>query len=209
MDEIFITDFAIVGEPGNVNSAGIKLKGGPKVTLNELSDLIENEKAKTAEPVPEIELEVSEETPEEPKEELSAEPEEGTVTLIPENTEEEAKELEVDEAVPVSEEEVIEEAVSEEPEVSPQEMESGLKKLAGMVDEIIAQNKALSEKVEELSQKIADGETKLAESEARLAAKEKEEQEFCEKFKNLYVSVGGERKETVKTTAIYTDGIGD
>lgn len=194
VDEIFITDFAIVGEPGNVNSAGIKLKGGPKVTLNELSELIENEKQKH--------LDVSE----------------GTVTLFPEGiSEEEADKLEeevtevasetVSEEVSEEAEEVTEEAeeVSEEApeeaeeasdEVPQEEVEDGLRKMASAIEELVAQNKALSDKVEELSQK--------------LSAKEAEEKAFCDKFKNLYVSIAPkERKAPVNNAPVYTDGIGE
>lgn len=196
VDDLFISDFAIVGEPGNVNSAGIKLKGGPKVTLNELSELIEGEKQKH--------LEV-----EEPK-----------VTLFPEGiTEEEAKELEVSEEEaseePAEEPEAVEEAEveeapaepeeaaeepSEEPEVEPEVaeevVEEGLKKMASVIEQLAAQNKELTEKVEELSQK--------------LAAKQAEETAFCEKYKHLYVSIANkERKAPVNNAPIYTDGIGE
>lgn len=212
VDDIFITDFAIVGEPGNVNSAGIKLKGGPKVTLNELSDLIENEKAKTAEPVPEepIELAVSDDPVEEPKEELSVETEEGTVVLFPEGiSEEEAKALEVDET---PEEEPVEEPKEEldvENEVPKEEMEYGLMRLAGVVEQLSEQNKALTEQNAELVSKVDDLSKRLEEAIAKLSAKEAEEKAFCDKFKNLYVSVGGERKKPDNNAPIFTDGIGD
>ena len=48
LDEIFISDFAIVGEPGNVNSSGIRLKGA-KMTVKELNAALEGEKVDLSE----------------------------------------------------------------------------------------------------------------------------------------------------------------
>lgn len=86
VDDLFIHDFAIVGDAGNVNSSGIKLKGGTKVTLKELTDklgvseeevlnavdeTIEKEE-EVAEAASEVEPVVEVETPEEEEKELEA-----------------------------------------------------------------------------------------------------------------------------------------
>lgn len=43
LDEVFIGNFAIVGECGNVNSSGIRLNGGKGMTIQELSQALDGE----------------------------------------------------------------------------------------------------------------------------------------------------------------------
>lgn len=92
IDAIFIRDFAIVGECGNVNSSGINLKGGQNMDLKDLSAKIEAEMNKdgaTLDDIKEIILSVDlpeeeEETEEETVEEETTEeeePSEDTVDL--------------------------------------------------------------------------------------------------------------------------------
>lgn len=69
-DEIFISDFAIVGECGNVNSSGVELKGGNPVLFDKKKETVENQK----DPTLEVE-ETSEEIKEDCVEECSAEEE--------------------------------------------------------------------------------------------------------------------------------------
>ncbi len=92
LDAIFIRDFAIVGECGNVNSSGINLKGGlEEMTLKELTTMIDEELVKE-EAVEEIieEEPVKEEAVEEPSEEAEEVKEE-----VVEEAEEEAEEEEI------------------------------------------------------------------------------------------------------------------
>lgn len=69
IDDIFIKDFAVVGEAGNVGSSDIQLKGGTKVTLKELNQKLGLEPEEVAEEVAEdVTEEVTEETTEEAEE---------------------------------------------------------------------------------------------------------------------------------------------
>lgn len=67
-DEVFISDFAIVGECGNVNSSGIELKGGNPVLFDKKKESVENQK----DPALEVE-ETSEESTVECAEDTSVE----------------------------------------------------------------------------------------------------------------------------------------
>lgn len=186
IDELFITDFAIVGEAGNVGSSDVRLNvKGDAMKISDLAKKLDAEKGKTASlsdlsklldtaiDEGEKELEVSEEVTEEAAEEVSETAEETTEETAEETVEETAEETEE-----ASEEEATFDQVSE------------------MINLVVARNK-------ELEQRVAD-------LEAQLAAKEKEEKDFIEKFHTLSVSLSTERKEhkTPETKSAYTDGIG-
>lgn len=180
IDNLFIFDFAIVGEPGNVNSSGIKLKGGTeRVNISEmiekleakdngeliskLSALIETDIAETAE-------ETAEETTEETSEEETAETEE---TAEAEETEET---------------EVAEEEAEEETPDAFAELNTVISTLTSSIKQLSEENRALREE---------------------LSLKNKQVSEWNDAFKNLAVSISGEKKETVKNeSAVYTDGLG-
>ena len=75
LDSVFIDAFAIVGDAGNVNSSGIRLKGGESMTLQELSAAIDGEETGLEEISKKLdallepeEVPESEETPEEVEE---------------------------------------------------------------------------------------------------------------------------------------------
>ena len=182
IDEIFISDFAVVGEPGNVNSAGIRLKGGTALNLNELQAAIDSagteatleelNKKLDALTGPEEEAEVIEET-----EEVTEEPKEEAEEATEEATEEVAEEVT---------EEVAEEEVKEEDTLSV---------MAGAIDGLQKELEALRKENAELQ--------------ASLDAKLKAEQEFVAKFKNLSVSLSTQREEPVVEEEVYTDGIGE
>lgn len=178
VNEIFIHDFAIVGEAGNVNSSGIKLKGenmefgnimkllGEKKDLSAINDLIdqalEDEKN----------LEVEEK---EPEKEL-------------ETTEEEEK--------PAEEEEKPAEEGEKEAEVTEEEEKEEFS-LASVMEAI----NGLTEKVDDLSKENDTLKQKLS-------AKEQEEEKFVSNFKKLSTALATERKETVVETPSFTDGFG-
>lgn len=137
IDTIFIKNFAIVGDAGNVNSMGIQLKGesmdfkkvmsllGDDVDLNKVNDILDK---LTEEKELEATEEVSEEEVEEEKE--------------PEATEEETEEAPVDTEIELSDEEE-----SEEEEIT----------LASVMEAI----NGLSERIKTLESEKADLEQKL------------------------------------------------
>lgn len=192
IDGLFIRDFAIVGDAGNVNSSGIRLsEGGNAMTVRELSaaldaeqvsDLSDLNKKLDALIEGESEASAAEETAEEAVTEEAA-----TEEAV---TEEEATE----EAV--TEEEATEEVATEE---DPAEEETVLAKVAGLLEALQKENAALKEE--------------LAEVKAQLSAKAKDEKEFMRLFKTLSASSGTERDATGdaddSADYVYTDGIGE
>lgn len=188
IDDLFITDFAIVGEAGNVGSSDVRLNvKGDAMKISDLAKKLDAEKGKTAslsdlsklldsaiEPEEkELEVEEAEETVEETVEETAEETEENTVEDTAEETSEEA---------------------AEEP--AEESSEPTFEQVSEMINLVVERNKALEQRVAEL--------------EAQLDAKEKEEKDFIEKFHTLSVSLSTERKEhkTPETKSAYTDGIG-
>lgn len=186
IDELFITDFAIVGEAGNVGSSDVRLNvKGDAMKISDLAKKLDAEKGKTASlsdlsklldsaietEEKELEVEEAEETVEETVEETAEETEEETVE------EEESAEETADEA----------EESADEPTFD---------QVSEMINLVVERNKELEQRVAEL--------------EAKLSAKEKEEKDFIEKFHTLSVSLSTERKEhkTPETKSAYTDGIG-
>lgn len=188
IDSIFIRDFAIVGDAGNVNSMGIQLKGDSMDFKKVMSLLGDDADLKTVNDIldkltEEKELEVTEET-----EEVSEEAEEKDLEAS-EETEEvsEEEEAPVDTEVELSAEESEEE--SEEEEIT----------LATVMEAI----NGLNERIKTLESEKADLEQKLS-------AKEQSEAEFVQKFKNLSVALSTERTEPVveHNEVSYTDGFG-
>ena len=187
IDSIFIRDFAIVGDAGNVNSMGIQLKGdsmdfkkvmsllGDDADLNKVNDILD----KLTE---EKELEVTEEVTEEVEE-----------------TEEvsEEKDLEAsEETEEVSEEEEVELSSEEESEEKSEEEEITLA--------------TVMEAINGLNERIKTLESEKADLEQKLSAKEQSEAEFVQKFKKLGVALSTERTEPVveHNEVSFTDGFG-
>lgn len=127
VSDLFITDFAIVGECGNVNSSGIDLKGGAELKLKELFS--------------------KEEKVEEAVEEAVEETVEETVEEVTESEEETAEE----EAV---EEEAVEE--TEEEEVTLAEILEAVKTLKEENDSMMDKIAKLSEENTKLKTEIKD-----------------------------------------------------
>lgn len=195
VDTIFIKDFAIVGDAGNVNSMGIQLKGdsmdfkkvlsllGEDADLNKVNDILD----KLAE---EKELEATEEVSDE-TEEVAEEPEK-ELDASEEETEEETEE--VSEETPEGEVEL-----SEEPEEEKISLEA-------IMDEV----KGLTERITKLEAEKADIEAEKKALEEKLSAKEQSEAEFVQKFKKLSVALSTERTEPVveHNEVSFTDGFG-
>lgn len=191
LDEVFISNFAIVGEAGNVNSSGIQLKGDKMaVNVKDLAAALESsEKPDLTEINKKLDA-LLEKADEAPVEELVEEPvQEPQEELVVEEAEEVAA-VHQDDAQESAEaaEEATEEA-EEEPTVDLSAILETVKSLQDEVQALKEQNQTLS---------------------AELSAKRKAEAEFIEKFKGLSVSLATERpatKEVVKN--VYTDGIGE
>lgn len=185
VESLFIYDYGIVGDAGDVNSMGIHLKGGTELQMNKLAELLSKEGGSNIADITKLmdaalsEAEV-EETAEEEAEEASEE-----------EAEEEVEEESTEEAEEAAEEEAAEEA-EEEAADEPAEDTGFTAVLAQLADEL----KALREENASLKKK--------------LAAKETAEAEFVSKFKKLSVSLGTTPKTQVaEHKEVYTDGIGE
>ena len=188
IDDLFIHDFAIVGEAGNVNSSGIKLKGGTKVTLKELTEKLGVTESEVLDAVDEsIEKE----------ETLEAEPE----------TDE--KELEVDKAEELSVEETVVEDEIEEKELEATEevVEDETDKMLAVMSDVIEK---LSAKVDTLTSQVVDLTAQLEQKEKELAVKDEKAKSFGDKFKHLYASLAEDEPVVeTKKEVLRTDGIGE
>lgn len=192
IDELFIGDFALVGEAGNVGSSNIQLKGDTKVTLKELSEKLDGELDKASElkdinnaldKLLSASEEVSEEVSEEEAEEVTEEPAEPS---------EEPSEPEEEAETPEAEEEAAEESESDSEPSEEITLATVLEAVNGLKDQI----ETLKSENESLK--------------AQLTAKQKEESAFKDKFKNLVLTLSDEKKEAPKTSKVlYTDGIGE
>lgn len=198
VDDVFIHDFAIVGDAGNVNSSGIRLKTkgenmdfqkilallGDDADLEKVNDILDKlSEAKMS-------ADDGEKEPEEGEKDLEAEenePEEGEST-----PEEDEKDLESGEGDTDDGEKGPEPETEESPEGEAVELSA-----------VMALVQGLTERVEALeSEKTA--------LETELNAKKQAEADFVKKFKKLSVSLSTERKEpeVVHNEVSYTDGFG-
>lgn len=188
IDDVFIHDFAIVGEAGNVNSSGIKLKGGTKVTLKELTEKLGV-----------TESEVLNAVDETIEKEESVEPE----------VEAEEKELEADKAEELSvEETVVDDEVEEkELEATEEVVEDETDKMLAVMSDVIEK---LSAKVDTLTSQVVDLTAQLEQKEKELAVKDEKAKSFGDKFKNLYASLAEDEPVVeTKKEVLRTDGIGE
>lgn len=180
VESLFVYDYAIVGDAGDVNSMGIHLKGGTELQMNDLAKLLEKEGGDNLAEITKL-LDANLSTAEEEASEqtnLEAEPE-----VTPEVPEELSAEPEV---TPEAEPEVPENLENEPDDAS---FKTILAQLADELKTLREENASLKEK---------------------LAAKEAEEAEFIKKFKNLKVSLTAAPKAApAEEPKVYTDGIGD
>ena len=186
LDEIFIENFAIVGEAGNVNSSNINLKG-EKVTIQELSAAIDNSGNKNLD-LKSLTDALDKLSVEEPKEEALAE--------------EPKEEKELAEEPKEKEKELSEEPKEEEKELSEEPEEEKID-LSAILTE-------LKETVNGLKAEIETLKAERDEAKEKLSVKEKEEKDFIEKFKALSViSTKEETPKPIEKKPVYTDGIGE
>lgn len=192
VDAVNITDFAIVGDAGNVNSMGIRLKG-EMMEITQLTELL-SEEGKTIEDVTSL-LEGLD-TPEavEPEtEESAAEPE--------------AEEVEAE----VEADEIAEAAEAEDEEVAEDEFDDALpnlEQIAAQVESLQSEVETLRAENEDLRTRLAAAESVVEQQKASLAAKDASWDKFRTVFKKLAV-VPTDTKEPVVKKVQYTDGIGE
>lgn len=200
-DSIFIKDFAIVGDAGNVNSSGIKLEGGgkPMKNIKELSNLIDKELAKKK-----VDLKALAEALEDEKEEkLDADASEDTSESEAEatesNSEEEVEESSAEDEKTAEEGSEGEDEDSDEEdskeELSLQTILDAVNKLTAEVETLKASNDTLAEENKTLT--------------GKLNAKEAEEEEFAKKFKTLSVRLSDKPSKKHVESVGFTDGIGE
>lgn len=188
VEHLFVYDYALVGNAGDVGSMGVHLKG--ELVMNErlkkLAAALEKEGGSKLSDLTKLldeglsEAETVEETSEETSEEVEEE----------EETAEETSEEE-------SEEEASEEEVSEEEETPEEETELS-ETINSLVEELVA-----------LRQENADLKAELDSVKATLSAKETEEKAFMDKFKKLSVSLTTKTPKVEAPKSQYTDGIGE
>lgn len=194
VDAVFIYDYAIVGDAGDVNSMGIHLKGGTELQMNEIAKLLKKEGGSNISELNKILdkalLEVEEKPEEKPEETAEEETSEELEVTESEEAEETAEETAEEEA---AEEETAEEEAAEEEE-EPAAEDTGFKTLMYQLAEEL---KAFREENASLKE--------------QLAAKKSEEAEFINKFKKLSVSLGAAPKAqpAAEHKKVYTDGIGE
>lgn len=189
VDAVNITDFAIVGDAGNVNSMGIRLKG-EKMEITQLTELL-SEEGKSIEDVTTL-LEGLD-APE------ATEPEVAEAATEPEATEVE-KEIEATEIAEAAEE--TEEA-TEEVEALP-----NLEQIAAQVEALQSEVETLRSENEDLRTRLAAAESVVEQQKETLAAKDASWDKFRTVFKKLAV-VPTDTKEPVVKKVQYTDGIGE
>lgn len=196
VDEIFIADFAIVGECGNVGSSGsVDLQG---VTMEDsIKDTESMEEATLEETAEENEMP---EGVEDTAEDEAIEAEEEAVETEEEVAEEEAEELEEYEDVEEDTADEVEE--DEEGEVE----EDALTVASERIEALETENALLKAQVEALKKSNKKKENKIREYAER-------DEAFKKKFSGLDVSLGvtKETKKEVTTQKLYAngDGIGE
>lgn len=195
MDEIFISDFAIVGDAGNVNSSGIQLKGGQGMTVKELTAALDAEQITDLDTL----TKKMDELMEGDAEQEAAEPEQEAVGEEPVEEPTEETEAPVTEEAVEEEAPAAEEAADEEPAEELAAEEGALDKIADALAAIQAENAELKAELETVK--------------AQLAAKVKAESKFVGKFKHLTASLSSERVATIHADEsaenVFTDGIGE
>lgn len=185
LDKIFIGNFGIVGEAGNVNSSDIQLQGGQGMTtMKDLVAAIESAEQPNLEEVnKKLDALVSEEPAPEAEE-------------APETEEEAAEEEKVEE-----EAEAAPEAHEEAAAASEEEEEKALSAITTVMEGLAKENAELKAQNEKLT--------------AKLAARDKAEQDFLARFKKLNVSVSSKAESVTMEEAeapvqnVFTDGIGE
>lgn len=194
VEGLFVYDYAIVGNAGDVNSMGVHLKGGNDLQMTDIAKLLSKEGGSNIADMTKAldkmlsaaeEPEAVEEPETEELEAEEAEPEAEPETEEVEGTELEAEEAEEEETEELSDEEVPEETQEEASDT-----------FMAVLNQLAEEIKALREENASLKE--------------QLAAKATAEADFVKKFKKLSVSLTSTPKEIpAEEHKVYTDGIGE
>lgn len=178
VDEIFISDFAIVGECGNVGSSDTVVLQGVEMDEEKTVEAVEEETPEEET----VEVEETEEAEEAEAEETEAEETEvETEEESEEDTEEDVEEESTDEAdsESESEEDADEEDSSNEVLEALDSMKKQIESLNEQIDALKKTNRKLNKK---------------------LKAKNEADEKFMEKFKGLSISLGEQKEEEKEVT---------
>lgn len=203
IDEIFIGDFAVVGECGNVNSSDLRLKGGLEMPKDKELEVLEEEKIEEISEVEETTEEVVEEA------EKDAEIEEKDAS---EQVEESVEEAENTEMVEDSEEEAEDEVIDNEDEPKEEAVEE-VEDDVDVVSELMEAVKSLQSEIGHLKEHINAQNKTMNRLRKKLKARNEEASKFIADFKNLSVEmeITKEEPKEVGMSANYLtgDGIGE
>lgn len=209
IDEIFIGDFAVVGECGNVNSSDLRLKGGLEMPKDKELEILEEEKIEEIteeEEVVEETIETAEKDAE--IEEMSVETAEETAETTESEDEVEDSEEETEDEVIDNEDAPIEESVEdiEDEENAVAELVEVIKSLSAEFDKVKAENESLKEHI------TAQNKT-MNRLRKKLKARNEEASKFIADFKNLSVEMEITKEEPkdngVSAEYLTGDGIGE
>lgn len=205
IDEIFLSDFAVVGECGNVNSSDLRLKGG----LEMPKDIKELEVEETKDDVAEVIDDISEENAE-----ISEETE-----VVEETIEETEKDAEIEEQATeeCEETEQVEDTEATEDEVEGDEVEEDEEtedEDEDVVSELIETVKELKKENASLKEENASLKKSNNRLNKKLKARNEEAKKFIADFKGLSVEMGitkDEPKQELGISREYLvgDGIGE
>lgn len=193
VDEIFISDFAIVGECGNVGSSEtIDFEGGSmdeKITTEEVTEDIETVEVETEETEPTEETISSDDENEESTEGGEEDNEEDNAD------EDEAEEGEIEESMDQDTFSVVLDEIKS--------LRGLVEELKGKVESLTNDNAVLvqeNETIKKTNRKLSN----------KLKAKAEADKEFMDKFQGLEVSLGEKKEETkeVVTDKLYANGNG-
>lgn len=192
VDNLFIYDYAIVGNAGDVNSMGVQLKGEVELKKNNLAKLLSKEGGNSIADITKLMDAMLSNAEAEEEETDGSEEAEGE-----ESEEEHAEDGGETEETEETEEEEAEEGEGESSEETEEEEGSSEQTLASMMAPFISE--------------LADLRAENKSLKKQLAAMKKSESDFVKKFKKLSVSLSSTQKkqQAVEHKEVYTDGIGE
>lgn len=192
VDDLFVYDYAIVGNAGDVGSMGVHLKGGTDLQMSDIAKLLSKEGGSNIADITKLmDQALSEAEQAEEKAEASVE-------------EPEPIEETVDEPEPI--EETVEETAEEETAGETEEESAEEESTEGAAD-----GNTFMAVMEQLAEEIKALREENASLKEQLAAKNAAEAEFVNKFKKLSVSLTSTPKveKAAEHKKVYTDGIGE
>lgn len=198
VDEIFISDFAIVGECGNVGSSETVVCSSDTETPT-----IEAQTVETAAVLQGVEMDeektveaVEEETPEE--ETVEVEETEEAEEAEAEETEAEETEVETEEESEEDTEEDVEEESTDEADSESESEEDADEEDSS--NEVLEALDSMKKQIESLNEQIDALKKTNRKLNKKLKAKNEADEKFMEKFKGLSISLGEQKEEEKEVT---------